>query len=296
MKVLNKKKLNCNELVFYVFTIPAVILYTCFFIFPVISGAYYSMTDWNGLNRTYNFVGLKNFANIFKDMSFKNAIKFNFKYSILLILFINCISLFFALLLNSKIKLRTLFRSVYFFPAVLSLITVGLIWNEIYYQVLPLIGKKLGIGFLSTNILSNANTAMWGILITNIWQGIAIPTVLYIAGLQSIPADLYEASTLDGANSFQKFYYITIRFLIPIININMLLTLKSGLTVFDYILALTDGGPGGATESIGILIYNHAFGDMKFSHSIAESIFIFIIISLVSIVQFKFQNKMEVSD
>lgn len=293
---MKHKKINYNELAFYLFTIPALILYTCFFIFPVITGIYYSMTDWNGMNRTYNFVGLKNFINIFHDMSFKNAINFNIKYSIMLVLGINAISLALAMLLNTKIKCKTLFRSIYFFPAVLSLITVGLIWNEIYYQVLPFIGNKLGIGFLSKNILSSGKTAIYGILITNLWQGVAVPTILFIAALQSIPADLYEAATLDGASSFQQFRYITIRFLIPILNINFLLTLKSGLMIFDYIVALTDGGPGGATESIGILMYNHAFGDMKFSQSIAESIFIFFIIAAVSIIQFKVQNKMEVSD
>lgn len=296
VKLLNNKKINHNESVLYIFTIPAVILYTCFFIIPVVTGVYYSMTDWNGMNRTYNFIGLKNYANIFADISFKNAINFNIKYTIMLILAINIISLLLAILLNSKIKCRTLFRSIYFFPAVLSLITVGLIWNEIYYQVLPVIGNKLGIAFLSKNILSDGKTAIFGILITNVWQGVAVPTVLYIAGLQSIPSDLYEAATLDGATPFQQFIYITFRFLVPIININILLTLKSGLMIFDYIVALTDGGPGGATESIGILMYNHAFGDMKFSQSIAESIFIFLIIATVSIIQFKFQNKMEVSE
>jgi raffinose/stachyose/melibiose transport system permease protein len=285
-----------SKFIFFLFTVPTLLLYSIFFIFPMILGVYYSMTDWNGISKKYSFIGLSNFQRLFGDARLRSSLAFNFKYVLILIICINSIALILALLLNSKIKLRTLARSVFFLPAVLSLVTVGLIWNEIFYRVIPKIGEILSWPLLESNILSSSKTAIYGVLLVHIWQGLAIPTVLFLAGLQSIPSDLYEAATIDGANSFNKFKSITIPFLIPILNINLITTIKSGLTVFDYIKVMTDGGPGRATEAIGILIYNHAFVEMKFSYAVAESLLLFVIIGAISIMQFKFFNKREVGE
>lgn len=275
------------------FTLPAVVLYCIFFVSPVLSGIFYSFTDWNGITRKYSFIGFSNYLKLFGDSRLKNSLTFNFKYVLILVTVILFFSFLLALLLNSNIRFRTMFRSFYFFPAVLSLITVGLIWNEILYRAIPVIGKYFGIEFLSSNILSSPKTAIFGIAIVHIWQGTAIPTVLLLAGLQSIPKDLYEAATIDGANIFQKVINITVPLLLPIFNVVIVLVLKSGLTVFDYISALTDGGPAGATESIAYLIYNEAFIEMKFSYAITQSLIIFIIIAIASTIQFKIFNTHE---
>ena len=206
------------------------------------------------------------------------------------------LSLLIALALNQLGKSSTFFRSVYFIPAVLSLVTVGLIWNELFLRALPVIGKSLGIGFLSTNILGNPKTAMFGVLIVNLWQGCAIPTVLFVAGLQSVPKDLYEAATIDGANAWQKFKAITVPFLIPIITMVVITTTKGGLTIFDYIKAMTDGGPAQATEAIGILIYRHAMSEGKFAQSVAESMILFVIVAIVSFATIKLTSNKQVGD
>lgn len=294
---MQNKTFKQHRLVYFLFTAPALLFYSFFFVFPVITGIYYSMTDWNGVSRKYNFIGFGNFAGMFRDERLLNSLLVNLNYIVVIIVVIPCLSLLTALVLNSRaIKFNTFFRSLYFFPAVLSLITVALIWNEIFYRAIPLIGEKTGLEFLTTNILSSKSTAIYGILLVHIWQGLAVPTVLLLAGLQTIPKSLFEAATIDGANAFQKFKSITFPFLIPVLNIILVLTLKAGLTAFDYIKGMTDGGPGGATEVIGILIFRHAFSEMKFSYAITESLLLFVIIAVVSFIQFRFMNKKEVGE
>lgn len=268
--------------VMLLFTLPVVILYTIFFLGPMLLGIYYSLTNWNGISKTFDVIGFTNYVKAVSDPRFRNAIWFNIRYAVLLVFFVVVLSLALALALNSIKTLSTLFRSVYFLPAVLSLVTVGLIWNELFYRVIPLIGQVLGIDWLSVSLLGNPKTAMFAILAVNLWQGCAIPTVLFIAGLQSVPADLYEAATIDGAGPWARFRSITIPFLIPVLNMIIITQAKGGLTIFDYIKAMTDGGPGQATEAIGLLIYKHAMSEGKYSQSVAEAMILFVIVAAIS--------------
>lgn len=283
-----------NEYTHFLFTLPALILYTIFFTYPMLSGLYYSLTDWDGISKKFNFIGLKNFIAVFSDDRIRNSLSFTIKYTILLVILTVIISLGLALLLNGKIRMKSFIRSVYFFPVVLSLVTVGLIFNQIFYQIVPVIGKALHIGFLSENVLANAKLAPYGILFVNVWQGVSIPTVLFIAALQSVPSDLIEAAKIDGATAVQRFKNVIFPFLIPVMNIVLVLSVKSGLTLFDYVKAMTDGGPGRATESIGVLVYNFAFKEMKFSYGITVSVVLFIIIAIVSALQMRILSRYEV--
>ena len=178
----------------------------------------------------------------------------------------------------------SLFRGIYFFPAVLGMLVVGLIFNEIFYRVVPVIGKGLNIPAISSNILASKSTAIYGVLIVHVWLAVAMATVMLLAGLQSAPEDLYEAAVLDGANRWQKFRYITMPFLLPVLSVVLILQIKSGLTVYDIIVALTNGGPGGATESLAVLIYNHGFKEVKFSYAIAEAMILTIVICAISFI------------
>ncbi len=274
-----------KKITFALFSLPGLLLYSTFFIFPVLLGIYYSMTNWNGISRKITFIQFKNYVNIFNDKRFLNALIFNAKYCVMLTICIVILGIILAHLLNSKIKGITFFRSMYFLPAVLSMITVGLIFNQIYYRAIPPIGSALGIEFLSKNILSSPKTAVYGILFVNVWQGVAMPTLLFLAGLQTVPAELYEAAAMDGVNTIQRFLHITLPFLIPVLSVVMVLTIKGGITVFDYVKSLTDGGPGGVTESVSLLIYSNAFVEMKFSYAVAEAIVIGVVIALISAVQ-----------
>lgn len=286
-----------RNIVMVLFTLPVVILYSIFFLLPMLLGVYYSMTNWTGINPNYKFIGLNNYINVLQDNRFYKAIFFNFKYTFFLVIGTVVLSLLIALALNQLKRSSTVFRSIYFIPAVLSLVTVGLIWNELFLRAIPVIGKAMGIEILSTSLLANTTypwLAMYGVLIVNLWQGCAVPTVLFIAGLQSVPADLYEAATIDGANAWQKFRKITVPFLIPILTMVVITSVKGGLTIFDYIKAMTDGGPAQATEAIGILIYRHAMSEGKFAQSVAESMILFVIVAIVSFITIKLTSSKQV--
>ncbi|MDF2611697.1 MAG: binding-protein-dependent transport system inner rane component [Lachnospiraceae bacterium] len=289
-----RKWITERSITMFAFSVPATILYILFFIYPVGAGIYYSLTNWNGLTNNYHFVGIKNYVSALKSSRFQNAILFNFKYTILLVVSIVGLSLIMALILNSKIKAKGFFRGAYFFPAVVSMLTVGLIFNEVFFQVLPQIGQVLHIDWMSRSLLSGSKTAIYAILITNVWQGIAIPTVLLMAGLQNVPQELVESASLDGAKKWDVFKYITFPFLLPVLTVVMVLVIKDGLTIYDYIVALTNGGPGGATESAALLIYNHGFKEVNFSLGIAEAVIVTVIICSISFIQIALSNKKSV--
>ena len=278
---------------FFLLTVPAVLLYSFFFLIPVFMGFFYSMTNWDGFSLKYDMVGLKNYMNILKDSRFIDSLTFTLTYTVIVVIFKLGIALILALLLNQSLKLRGLFRSIYFFPAVLSMITVGMIFNQFFYSLFPPIGEALGIEWLSRNILGNPDLAIYGIAVTNIWQGFATPMVIFLAGLASVPKDLTEAAIIDGATPRQRFFSVTLPFLIPMLTVNVVLAIKGGLTVFDYIVAMTDGGPFKSTESLGFLIYKHGMSEMQFGYGTAEAIYVFLLIGIISYIQIKLLSRKE---
>ncbi|WP_438348607.1 carbohydrate ABC transporter permease [Paenibacillus sp. FA6] len=278
---------------FYWMTLPAVLLFFVFLTLPALQGIYYSFTNWNGFGKNYDFVGFKNYINLFTDNNVGNAYLFTFKFAIVVTILINILSLLIAIGLNAKIKARNFFRGIYFLPNILSVLIVGYIFNYLFSNVFTVWGKNLGIEALSTNILGSESTAWIGIVIVAVWQGIAFNTILYLAGLQTIPTTLYEASNLDGANRWQEFWKITFPLIAPFFTINMVLAMKNSLMVFDQIVALTNGGPGRATQSISHLIYIGGFQGGEFAYQSANSVIYFIVIAVISFVQVRFLQSRE---
>lgn len=276
------------------FCLPGFIAYCVFLIFPILMGIYYSFMDWNGISKSYNFIGFANYAKLFTDKKFGEALLFNFRYTIMLIVGVVVISVVLALLLNKEFKGRSFFRTLYFLPAVLSMITVSLVFKQVFFYVLPAIGKALGIEALSTNILASKQNAIYGVLFVHLWQGVALPTLLFLAGLQTIPTELYEAAAIDGANGWQQFKHITVAYLIPTLSVVLVLLVKQGLMVFDYVKSMTAGGPGTATQTIALLIYNNGFERNRYSYSIAQAIATGLIIALISAIQIQASNRKKV--
>ena len=276
------------------FVLPSVSLYTIFSIFPIFLGIYYSFTDWDGIKKNYSFIGFRNYIRMFSDKRFWHSVSFNLRYTIFLVLGVTLLSIGIGLLLNQKVRGKMFFRAAYFFPAVISALTGGLIFNQIYGKGIPFIGELLGIGLLQKNILTSKVGAQFGILFVNLWQGVAIPTVLVLSALQTIPQELIESASLDGADSRQLFRYLIFPFLLPTISIIIILNLKSGLMLYDYVMALTTGGPARATESLTMLIYAQAFDEMKFGYAIAESIVVSVAIIAVSVLQIHSTNRKKV--
>ena len=276
------------------FCLPGFIAYCVFLIFPILMGIYYSFMDWNGISKSYNFIGFANYAKLFTDKKFGEALLFNYRYTIMLIVGVVVISVVLALLLNKEFKGRSFFRTLYFLPAVLSMITVSLVFKQVFFYVLPAIGKALGIEALSTNILASKQNAIYGVLFVHLWQGVALPTLLFLAGLQTIPTELYEAAAIDGANGWQQFKHITVAYLIPTLSVVLVLLVKQGLMVFDYVKSMTAGGPGTATQTIALLIYNNGFERNRYSYSIAQAIATGVIIALISAIQIQASNRKKV--
>ncbi|WP_238482767.1 carbohydrate ABC transporter permease [Lederbergia galactosidilytica] len=278
---------------FYVMVIPALLLFFAFHTYPALKGVYYSFTNWNGMTADYDFVGFKNYLNLFKDDVVKESYWFTFKFAILAAILINIISLAVAMGLNAKIKGKNIFRAIYFLPNILSVLIVGFIFNYIFTNIIPGLGEKYGIEFLTANILGNADFAWIGILLVFVWQACAFNIILYLSGLQTVPTELYEASSLDGANIWQQFWKVTFPMIAPFFTINMVLAMKNSLMVFDQIVAMTEGGPGTSTMSISYLIYTGGFTGGEFAFQSANAVVYFIVIMFISIFQLKVLQKRE---
>lgn len=292
---MNKVKRK-SKIIYFLLTFPALIIFIIFWFVPLLMGINYSLTDWNGLAQNYGYVGISNYIDVFTQKRTLNSLLFTGRYTLILVILIMLISMGLTLLLTYVVagRLRTAFRSVFFFPAVLSMITVSMTWNQIFYRILPEVGRVLGIEILSKNILGNPATAIWGIIIVNVWQGVAQPFVILLAGIQNVPKDQYEAAKIDGASSLQLFKNITVPYLIPTINVAFMLVLKAGINVFDYIQGMTAGGPMQSTESASVLIYQLAFKSQKVNMASAYSIILLIIVAVVSVLQQKISNRFEV--
>ncbi|KZZ85423.1 MULTISPECIES: sugar ABC transporter permease [Bacillaceae] len=285
--------MKSRQRAFMLMTIPALILFFIFHTYPALQGIYYSFTDYKGYGE-WNFVGLKNYFNVFQDERALQAYGFTFKFAIIATILVNIFSLVIAIGLNSKIKFSKTLRAVYFLPNILSILIVGYIFNFIFTFFIPDIAQALGINALAENILGKPDAAWIGIIVVSVWQGVAFNTILYLAGLVTIPEELYEAASIDGAGTWKKFWSITFPLIAPFFTINMVLAMKNFLMVFDHIMAMTGGGPGTSTESISLLIFRGGFEGGEFAYQSANAVIYFLVIVIISVVQLRYLQRREV--
>ncbi|KHD35458.1 sugar ABC transporter permease [Clostridium acetobutylicum] len=274
------------------FVLPMAILYLIFFMYPLIQGIFISFTNWDGLSKVKRFIGSKNYIGLFNDNDFSKSISFTVELTIVLIVFEIIIGLGIAILLERKIKFNSFFRTAYFFPAVLSGMTVSLIFSQIFQYGIPEVGNAFNINSFKLNPLSNHTGAFIAIAFVMLWQGVALPILLFLAGLMSVPRDIIEAASVDGATPMQVFFKIKLPFLLPTLSIVFILALKSGLLAFDQIVALTYGSVD--TQSIGLLLYNDAVSSFRFGYANSMGTLLFIIIIILSLVQIKVSSRYEV--
>ncbi|MGD6818995.1 carbohydrate ABC transporter permease [Metabacillus sp. 84] len=285
--------MKTRQRAFMLMTIPALILFFVFHTYPALQGIYYSFTDYKGYGE-WSFVGLKNYFNVFQDERALQAYGFTFQFAIIATILVNIFSLIIAIGLNSKIKFQKTLRAVYFLPNILSILIVGYIFNFIFTFFIPDIAQALGINALAENILGQPDLAWIGIIVVSVWQAVAFNTILYLAGLVTIPADMYEAASIDGANTWKKFWNITFPLIAPFFTINMVLAMKNFLMVFDHIIAMTGGGPGTSTESISLLIFRGGFEGGEFAYQSANAVIYFLVIVVISVVQLRYLQRREV--
>lgn len=279
-----------------IFLLPALIFYTVFMIVPTVMGLSYSFTDWNGLNPNYSFVGLKNFIDaLIKDRYFLNSMKFTLKYVLAMVALSNIFALLLAVLIDSRIKTKNLFRTVYFIPNMISYIIGAYIWQFIFKIVLKELAENQLLGFLKQPWLGNPSFSFWAIVIMSLWTSVGYIMVIYIAALQGIPAEYKEAAEVDGANKIQIFFKITLPMIMHAVTINVFLMLRNGFMTFDQIYGLTGGGPGRLTQVMSLNIYEEAFSNyFRFGYANAKGIILFLFVLLLTLIQFRVTRKREV--
>lgn len=283
---------NERKRTFLLITIPILALFVCFNTIPLIRGVIYSFTNFKGFG-TYDWVGLRNYMDLFTDSRVGGSYLFTFKLAICATIITNVISLILALGLNSKIRAKGFFRAAYFLPNVLGALVVGYVFQYLFTYILPALGEMIGSETLSSSLLSNESTAWFAIVIVCCWQNIAMNTIIYISGLQTVPEDVYEAGSLDGATGWKQFRHLTFPLIIPFFTINMVLCVKNFLMVFDQIMAMTQGGPAQSTESISFLIYNNGMKGGSFGYQSANAVIFFIVIVVLSGAQMTISSRKE---
>lgn len=287
-----KRKMSHKDKTFLAMIIPIVLLFFAFNTVPLIRGAIYSFTNYKGYG-SYDWVGLRNYVDLFSDSRVGASYLFTFKYAVVGTILVNVISLMLAVALNSKIRAKSFLRGVYFVPNILGGLIVGYIFSFIFTYIIPQIGIICGMDWLSNSILADVRYAWIGVLIVGVWQSVAMNTIIYISGLQTVPTEIYEAGMIDGANAWTTFRKLTFPMLMPFISINLVLSTKNMLMVFDQIMSLTKGGPAQSTESISFLIYNNGMKGGQFGFQSANAILFFVVIVAISVFQMWITNRKE---
>ncbi len=289
-----KARTKANSLLTYLFfTAPTVILFCMFVLVPLCLAFYYSLHDWNGISVTYNFVGLQNYTKLFREKAFLNSFTFTFSYMLVSAVALNVTGLLTALALNTRLKLRTLLRGAYFMPMVISAVVVGYLWNILIVRLFPNLGELTGLSILKKNWFSYPDTAFASLVIASLWQSFGYYMLLYLTGLQSVPGELLEAASIDGANGWQRFWRVTVPMMRPTFTTCIFLSIINGLKAFDLAYSLTAGGPFGSTTSIALQIYLDAYKRDLLSYASAKAIVFCLIIVAISFTQVALMKRKE---
>lgn len=297
MKLIKKLKSNEN-MISFLFYCPALAFAILFFIYPVLSSFYYSLTDWDGVQNTSQFIGFDNFRKLTGDGKFFTAMRNTFIYSVCVVSIQNVAALILAVALDSSVRTRNALRTAFFTPAVMSALVVGYTWTFIYnplFGVLNTLLTNIGLEFLALDWLGDPKLALGSVITITIWQFTGYSMVIFLTGLQGIPTELFEASSIDGTNGWQKFYHITFPLIAPAVTINVLLSMIGTMKAFDLIYVTTQGGPGYATETIATVLYSEAFQTNRMGYGTAIAVVLFLIILVLSLIQLTILRRREVT-
>jgi raffinose/stachyose/melibiose transport system permease protein len=272
----------------WLFPVPALVLYVTFFVIPTIQGVIYSVTDWDGFSPTAQFVGLDNFVTIFTgDDLFRNALGNNLKFMLVVVVFQTIFSLVLAVFLTKNSKSSVALRSIFFFPTILSSVSVAFIWKFVYDPNFGLINTvlgSLGLDRFQSAFLGNDAQAIYWVALTQVWFHVGQMMIIYIAGLQQIPQELYESAQTDGASRWQQFRHITLPMVAPATAIVMAYTTVQSFKAFDLILGLGGNPPKGSLDILSTRIYS-GFANSQFGYAAAESLVFMALIAAITWIQ-----------
>ena len=294
--VKGKKSLTLslrNNLIGYSFILPNFVGFFIFIFIPMSFSMLLSFMDWDGFNEM-TFNGINNFITIFRDSVFRQSISRTFIFTIATVTFTTFASLGLAVLLNKKIVARGFFRSAIFFPHVASIVSIAVVWRLLFMRDIGPINNFLSfIGIANPpGWFSSVQWSLWGVIIVAIWRSMGYFMIVYLAALQTIPKELHEAASIDGASNFTYFWRIVFPLLSPATFFVVLMLTINSFRSFDLIFALTEGGPGTATTLISIYIYNRAFIAWEYGQTSAAAMILLIIVATITFIQFKLQKKL----
>ncbi|MCA0753617.1 sugar ABC transporter permease [Paenibacillus sp. N4] len=279
-----------------VFVGPGLAAFVLIVLAPFVMGFYYTFTEWNGMDLNHaKWVGFSNISRIFgDDPRFWQAFWFTTKFTVAAVAFTNATAFLLALLLTSRLKTRSLLRTIFFLPNVIGGLLLGYIWYFIFVRGFRAVGEATGIGFFNWQWLGTPNTGFWGIVIVFVWQTAGYMMIIYIAAMVGIPKELAEAAKIDGAGKWQTLRSIVVPLIMPAITICLFLTTSNAFKMFDLNLSLTAGGPGNSTESIALNIYREGLVNNRYGLGTAKAMIFFFGVALITITQVWFTKKKEV--
>jgi ABC-type sugar transport system permease subunit len=273
----------------YLWVLPALLLYTLFKLAPLIGGVWLALLNWNGIDPA-RFIGLRNFQRMLEDEDLGPALLHNLVYALGTVSGKIILSLFLAVLLNQALAGRGFYRTVLFMPVVMSFVVVGILWAWMYNNQFGLVNnllRALKLDFLAMDWLGDTRVALWSLIIVDIWKWYGFHMVIFLAGLQTISAELYEAARVDGASRMRQFISITLPLLRPVMLVNVMLSLVGALNVFDIPYVMTEGGPANATNVLALHIYLEAFKFNRLGYGAALNYALFALVTVVAVVQLK---------
>lgn len=271
---------------------PAVLIIVIFLYLPIILNFINSLYSWGAINTEKVFVGLENYTRLFEDEVFYTALKNNFLFAIVSVIFQIGVSFLIASVLESKLirKHQTFFRTIYFIPSLLMVTVTGILFKMLFNPTLGLVNPLLdllGINSANVDLLGNSDTAIYAVIAMSQWQYIGYTVILFIVAMQNIPEDLYEAAEIDGANAVQRLLRITLPQMKDTIMINMIIVVSGSIRVFDEVYVMTSGGPGTSTETLATYLYRTGFNNDEMGYASAIGAVIFLITFILGIFQLK---------
>ena len=280
---------------FCIFALPGIFCFLAVVMVPFVYGVYLTMTDWNGVSAVKNFVGLKNFAKMLKDMQFWSSLGLTFKYVIVVVILVNVIAFLLAYLLTRGFKGQNFFRAGFFTPNLIGGIVLGYIWQFVFSRVFVKIGELTGWSLFECSWLSRPNTAFAALVLVTVWQLSGYMILIYVAGFMGLDVEVMEAASIDGASGWTKMKNIIMPLMMPSVTICLFLTLSRAFMVYDVNLSLTGGAPYGTTEMAAMHVYEKAFTSRQFGVGQAEAIILFLIVACISGIQVYITKKKEVA-
>lgn len=282
----------------WIFVVPALVVYGVVVLYPSLAGVMYAFTDWSGIGG-FSFTGLDNFRTLLDDSRALESVGNTLLLTMAVVVVQNGVGLLLALGVHTNIRSRALLRLIFFAPAVVSPVMVAILWKYVYNPEngagLNGVLGAIGLGGLRQDWLGDPSLALWSVAAMVVWQYAGYSMVVFLAGLQGVPAELHEAARIDGADSWQRFRHVTWPLLAPALTINLMLSTIGGLKLFDQVYAATNGGPGTASETLSTVLYKEAFVYGKFGYSTAVALVLALFVAAVSLVQLHHLRAREVT-